>query len=222
MMQKKIIKICSVIIGISGVIIIITTLYPIFSYEWSAEQKYPKLLSPVVDEEKASFTFSNKDYTKIYEWFDESGAYPKEYYDDIKFYTLSIPSLKINDAIVRIGGSDLSGSLIQYYGTALPGNIGNPVIFGHSVLPQFFDPENYLTIFSTLPRIEKGDEVYISFEGKNYTYQVRDIFEVSPKDVQILNQEKSDSYLTLVTCTPPGHPLKPKRLVVKAILVEVS
>jgi len=34
-----------------------------------------------------------------------------------------------------------------------------------------------------------------------------------------LEQNLSDSFLTLVTCTPPGDPTRPKRLVVKARIV---
>ena len=45
------------------------------------------------------------------------------------------------------------------------------------------------------------------------------MFEVSPKDIQVLEQNSSDAFLTLVTCTPPGHPQKPKRLIVRARIV---
>jgi sortase A len=129
--------------------------------------------------------------------------------------------LGIENAIVAVGGEDLSETLIQYPGTALPGNVGNAVIFGHSVLPQYFNSEDYLSIFSTLPEIDKNDLVYVYHEGVAYTYAVEDMFEVEPTDIQILDQHYSNSYLTLVTCTPPGHPLKPKRLIVRAKLIPV-
>jgi sortase A len=94
------------------------------------------------------------------------------------------------------------------------------VVFGHSILPQFFDPKNYMSIFSTLPTIKQGDEILVYFDGITYKYIVRDMFEVRPDDIQILEQNTSGSYLTLVTCTPPGHPLKPKRLIVRAKLAD--
>lgn len=218
MSQKTIIRICAVIMALSGVVIIFSTLYPILSYEWEASQKYPTLISPLVDSDTGSFKFSEKDYTKAENWF-ESTVTPAFEDDGFKYFTLSIPKLKIEAATVAVGGDDLSDHLIQFPGTALPGQIGNSVIFGHSILPQYFDPENYLAIFSTLPSLDEGDVVYIDYEGMIYKYRVRDMFEVRPSDIQILEQSISSSFITLVTCTPPGHPLKPKRLIVRAELV---
>jgi sortase A len=217
MSQKTIFRICAVIMGLSGIVIIFTSLYPILSYEWEASQKYPILISPLVETDTGSFKFSSKDYTKAENWFE--GTTPEFEKSELKYFTLSIPSLKIEAATVVIGGEDLSDNLIQFPGTALPGKVGNSVIFGHSILPQYYDPKNYLAIFSTLPTLEKGNEVIIEYEGITYKYVVREMFEVRPSDIQILEQSTSSSYITLVTCTPPGHPLKPRRLIVRAELV---
>jgi sortase A len=46
------------------------------------------------------------------------------------------------------------------------------------------------------------------------------IFVVDPNDFGVLDQDKDGSYLTLITCTPPGTYLK--RLVVKAKLMPWS
>ena len=205
--------------ALSGVVILFTTLFPIFSYEWEVSQKYPILISPLVDSRKGSFKFSEKDYTKAQNWFDNSQNIEDEA-GEFKYFSLSIPKLEIQGATVVIGGNDLSDHLIQFPGTALPGETGNSVIFGHSILPQYFDPENYLAIFSTLPSLQKGDMVIIDYEGIIYKYTVRDMFEVTPSDIQILEQSVASSYLTLVTCTPPGHPLKPRRLIVRAELMQ--
>lgn len=157
------------------------------------------------------------DYTKASNWFDGD----RDSFSDskIKYYSITIPYLGIEDATVNIGGEDLSDYLIQYPGTALPGKIGNAVVFGHSILPQFYDPKDYLAIFSTLPTIKKGEEIIVRYDGITYRYVVEDKFEVLPTDLEILSQNKTDSYITLVTCTPPGHPLRPKRLIVRAKLV---
>ncbi|MFC1649665.1 sortase, partial [Patescibacteria group bacterium] len=123
------------------------------------------------------------------------------------------------NATVTYGGDDLVESLIQYPGTAPPGKIGNSVVFGHSVLPQFFNADDYLTIFSTLPEMEIGKFIFVEHQGVSYKYKVEDMFEVRPTDVHILTQDDSGSFLSLVTCTPPGDPFKPKRLVVRARLM---
>jgi sortase A len=68
--------------------------------------------------------------------------------------------------------------------------------------------------------LEKGDEVRINYDGIEYLYRVESLFEVFPTDIQVLEQDESDSFLTLVTCTPPGDPRKPKRLIVRARVVK--
>ncbi|MDP1710014.1 MAG: sortase, partial [bacterium] len=137
----------------------------------------------------------------------------------VEYFTISIPKLKIDKATVAIGGEDLSKHIIQYPGTALPGKRGNSVLFGHSILPIFYNPKNYLSIFSLLPTLNIGDEIEIDYDGVFYKYRVETMFEVKPTDLQVLDQDSSDSFLTLVTCTPPGDPGKPKRLIVRARIV---
>lgn len=215
-------KIFSVIIGALGIVVLVIAILPIAQYEAESKQKYPKLISPTVEEDKVKVTFEDLDYTRASNWF-KGGARKEDFIipRDL-YYKLSVPSLGIEDAKVSVGGEDLSESLIQYPGTALPGKIGNTVIFGHSILPYFFDPKDYLSIFSTLPRLKKGDEVYVNFDGIIYKYLVEALIETAPTNIQILEQDSSDSYLSLVTCVPPGHPLKPKRLIVRARIVPVN
>lgn len=154
------------------------------------------------------------DYTNSDTWF---GGVKKSLVADPIVYQLSIPKLGINSATVRNDHTDLKESLIHYPGTALPGDLGNPVIFGHSVLPQFFNPKNYLTIFSTLHTLKPGDEVSISSEGATYTYKIRQMYETQPEDLSPLAQSYGSRTLTIITCTPPGTYLR--RLIIKAELI---
>lgn len=207
-MKRKIIKFAALLSGISGLIILISLTWPIIEYQLTNAKNYETLLSPL--------SITGDDYTKASSWFPEA---PKgvEFNDSkVSFYTVSIPKLKIEDAIVSIGGEDLSKNLVQYPGTALPGKNGNAVIFGHSVLPIFYNPKNYMSIFSTIPTLKKGDDIYIEYDGISYKYEVEELFEIFPTDIQILEQNSSDSFITLVTCVPPGDPRNPKRLIVRA------
>lgn len=214
MSYKMVIRICACIMALSGLTILLTTLYPIFSYEYESAEKYPILISSLVDEDTGELKVG-PDYTKASNWF--SGVSQSDFQEsEITYFTLSIPKLRISNASVAIGGDDLSEHLIQYPGTALPGKLGNSVIFGHSILPQFFDPKNYMAIFSTLHTLKKGDEIIASYDGVTYRYKVENLFEVKPTDIQILDQSRADSYITLVTCSPPGNPFKPRRLIVRA------
>lgn len=217
MSSKLIIKLCAVVMAVSGLTILGSTLYPIVSYEWEAAQKYPTLISPLVDETSGDFKFSDSDSSKLTSWFDEDRT--RDFISQkVKFYTLSIPKLNIDSATVALGSDNLRDNLIQYPGTAFPGKDGNAVIFGHSILPQYYDPTDYMAIFSTLPTLKKGDEIYADYDGVTYKYIVETMFEVLPTDTQILAQADNNSYMSLVTCSPPGHPLKPKRLIVRAKL----
>lgn len=154
--------------------------------------------------------------TQLEEWFPTAPKLPVRQVK-ITHYNLSIPVLKIQQAIVEIGGDDLGKSMIHYPGSALPGEVGNSVIFCHSVLPQFFNPRNYKTICSTLPTVEIGDEIIVNFDGVEYRYQIFEMEEVSPNDISVLKQDETGEYLTMVTCVPPGTYLR--RLVVKARLI---
>jgi sortase A len=122
----------------------------------------------------------------------------------VNTYTLSIPKLKIENALVTISGDDLGDSLVHYGGTALPGQYGNAVVFGHSTLPQFYSPTNYKTIFSLLPTLKAGDDISVTYDGVTYTYTVVELLVLDPTDLSVLEQRFDDSYLTLVTCVPPG------------------
>jgi LPXTG-site transpeptidase (sortase) family protein len=214
-------KISSIVSAIFGVLVLTAVLYPIISYESSSREKYPALLSPIV---KDSFDsrLESFDYTRASNWFVDAASKEEFLAPNISHYTLTIPKLGIKDATVVIGGEDLSESLIQYPGTASPGKLGNTVVFGHSILPQFFNPKNYIAIFSTLPTLEKGDVVKVEYDGVSYEYAVEAMFEVLPTDLRVLDQEQRDSYISLVTCVPPGHPLRPRRLVVQAKIVPLG
>lgn len=218
MTQKSVLRIAAAISGISGVVILIGVFYPIVSYDSTYSQNYSKLISPVT-EKSSQATVNEVDYTQASSWF-VGGAKKADFVSSkVQYYNISIPKLKIDRALVAIGGEDLSKSLIQYPGTALPGKRGNSVLFGHSILPIFYNPKNYISIFSLLPTLKKGDEIDIDYDGVSYEYKVETMFEVHPTDIQVLDQDDSDSFLTLVTCVPPGDPTKPKRLIVRARVV---
>ncbi len=225
MHRKTILRFAALISGISGVVILVGVIYPIVSYNSIYSKNYTNLVSPVSDTASkvqgviTNTTNGNTDYTQASTWF-VGGANKTDFSaSKVGYYTVSIPRLKIKDAIVAIGGEDLSHHVIQYPGTALPGKRGNAVLFGHSILPIFYNPSNYLSIFSLLPTLKSGDEILVNYDGISYVYQVENMFEVLPTDIQVLDQDSSDSFLTLVTCVPPGDPRNPKRLIVRARVV---
>ena len=87
--------------------------------------------------------------------------------------------------------------------SALPGEIGNLVITGHSA-GDIYSNNQYKFIFSGLERLVNGDLVYIDYKGTRYTYSVTKMDTVEPSDVSSLVYETTKPMLTLVTCTPLG------------------
>lgn len=229
-----------------GLGLVASVVWPIASYNltyfFNTQNQETSLLSPAIYESFARETgtqnneptvLSEVDYTKASNWFSfTESAQPtsqSEFIDLPKTspapelivaateYKISIPSLGIKEATVRSDSDDLTKSLVQFKKTASPGGLGSPVIIGHSTLPQFFNAQNYLTIFATLPTIKLGADIFITYAGVKYTYRITDMYEIKPTDVWILNQDYSKKTLKLITCVPPGTKLR--RLVVEADLI---
>ena len=86
---------------------------------------------------------------------------------------------------------------------AMPGEIGNLVITGHSA-GDIYSNNQYKFIFSGLERLNSGDLIYIDYQGVRYTYSVTKMETVEPDNVAALVYETNKPMLTLITCTPLG------------------
>lgn len=153
-------------------------------------------------------------------WFPQK-ANREKFIKKVNEYKLTIPSQGIVDAKVSADDFDLSKHLVQYFTTSKnPVENGTSVIFGHSTLPQWFDPSDYSTIFAKLHTLKSGDEFTITVDNKKYIYKIFSISITNPEDPNIFSQSYDNSYITLITCTPPGTTWK--RLVVRSSLQEKS
>jgi len=167
---------------------------------------------------------NNQDLTQASNWFPNAPQVTPNP-SSITHYTIDIPKLNIQNAVIQIGGNDLKSQLIQYAETANPGEFGSPVIFGHSILRQFYNPSEsnprrYLSIFSTIMTLKIGDEILVNFDGIEYLYKVSDKYEVTPDQVEVLRQRYDRQGLKLITCTPEGTYLR--RGVIEAQLVKTT
>lgn len=210
---------------------IASLLSPLSSSQISNASNLVYAKANIVDENKAEKVVLDEpiildyslDYTDLSNWFDkDSSEFDNSEYK-VEEYRLDIPAVNLSNAKVRVGGTDLNKSLIQYPGTALPGEPGAPVIFGHSVLRQFYNPSEknsrrYSSIFSKIMTLKNGDKIYLTYNNIKYTYQVQSNTEVQPTDTFILAQRFDARQLKLVTCVPEGTVLR--RGVVIAQLVK--
>lgn len=133
---------------------------------------------------------------------------------DVSRYLISIPRLNIENAVVSTIDTDTTKHLVSYGKANIPGNAGNSLIFGHATLPQFFNSKNYKTIFANIYKLKNGDKIYATIGNSIYQYGVFKRIIIKPSDLSLLEQDYGSSYITLVTCTPPGTLWK--RLIVKA------
>lgn len=176
-------------------------------------------LAQEVNGNNTNFSSNLRDFIQASLWFPQSAQVAAAEEIRVKEYSLSIPKLNIKDARVSVGGDDLTNNLVHYLPVTLPGRYGVVSIFGHSTLPQLYNVKDYKTIFTYLPSLNKGDKIIITMEGKKYEYEVTEMFVVKPTQVSVLEQKLDGSYLSLITCVPPGEVTN--RLVVRAKLTTI-
>lgn len=228
-MRKRLKKFVGITSLLVGLLIVIYFFFPIISYHLflsstfstdDIESPLPKRY--VLQGGGISSIFSSGlsevayDFKDARNWFPqvEAKGVPEQ---KVSEYLLSIPSQKIENAKVSADDFDLSKQLVQYFTTSKnPTDRGTSVIFGHSTLPQWFDPTNYNAIFAKLHTIKVGDEIILTVNNMRYSYKIFSINITEPSDPNIFSQSFDNSYVTLVTCTPPGTVWK--RLIVRASL----
>lgn len=135
---------------------------------------------------------------------------------------LYIPSLGIDAPIVYLNSVDemtlqaeLKKGVGHYPDTAMPGEVGNVFLFGHSSY-YWWDWSEYSAIFANLESIQLGDRILVYYNEELYVYQVKETKVVDPTNLSVLDQNRNYE-LTLMTCTPLGTSLN--RFIVVAELV---
>ncbi|MBF8249573.1 MAG: hypothetical protein HW400_174 [Candidatus Levybacteria bacterium] len=222
---RKYLRLISALFLLTGISIILYVLFPIISWQLYFQPAFASadiILSipraNIVGLAKNSL--DSTDYTKAGNWFKNFNPDPNQKNQaDVPSYTISIPKIKLADAQVSTIDNDLTKHLVNYQGTGIPGKNGNAVVFGHSTLPQLFNPKDYKTIFANVYQLKNEDNIYATISGVTYTYKIIKITVTDPEDSSALVQDYDNSYLTLVTCTPPGTTWK--RLIVRSVLQKI-
>ncbi|MBR1802914.1 MAG: sortase [Clostridia bacterium] len=120
---------------------------------------------------------------------------------------LEIPALNLKTEVLKNYTKQGMEICVSKYWGPNPNEIGNYCIAGH----------NYITerMFSKLSKLKNGDEMILSDnENGKYTYEVYDIYKVTPENVKPLSQQTDGKReVTLITCSNYSK----NRLVVKAV-----
>lgn len=222
---KIALRFISVFLIIAGLIISFYTFLPIFSWQLYFSESFASqnLKTPIPKIStllnSAGKTLST-DYTNAKNWFPNYHPSVNANKPEVESYTISIPSIDIKNAFVSTVDLNLAQHLVNFTGTAIPPKNGTAVIFGHSTLPQLYNPKDYKTIFANAYKMKVGDEIFVNFDKITYKYKVFSITVVDPSDTSALEQDTRDSFLTLITCTPPGTTWK--RLIIKSQLEKIQ
>ncbi len=193
-----------------GIFLLMQVIMPIVSFQlWMIGQKYNTsvLVSPLASRGQVlGVSLDNKDnFSAIVSTLTRQS---KANYSN---FEITIPRLNVDKATVLVDSNDLSGSLAQLPGSALPGEKGNLFISGHSALSRLFSLKN--AVFSNLQSLKIGDEIKVDVLGVEYKYQVAELKVVDPNDLSVVYPpDLQGRYISLMTCVPPG--LNFKRLIV--------
>lgn len=177
---------------ISKILIIVGLLICVGSLSMKGYSKYLENKATKNFEEKIDKNSKQDDFTNV-----KNG-------DEIAI--INIPSINLNTVIIEsIEKKYLNHYVCHFENSAMPGEYGNFSLAGHSSY-------RYNEVFNELHKISLGDEIIIKTLNNQFTYTVKDIFEVNPEDTFVLEQDNEIKELTIVTCTNKGK----DRLIVKA------
>lgn len=212
-MKKHISSIILVSVLVVGLSLL---LYPTISDQWN----YYHQSQAIAGYEKAVDNMDKETYQKI---LDDARAYNKsllskadrlklseeeyeEYYRQLDLAGngimghIEIPCIDVSLPIYH--GTDetvLQVGVGHIEGTSLPigGRSTHCVISGHRGLTSS-------KLFTDIDQMVEGDVFMLRVLGDLYTYQVDQIRIVLPGELNDLNIEEGEDYVTLVTCTPYG------------------
>lgn len=114
---------------------------------------------------------------------------------------LYIPSIDLSAKVQELEKiEDLHFGVWRRPNTSNPEIGGNTVIVAHRYTDKGGRMEN---TFYHLPKVKIGEEIYMYFNNKKYTYKVVDIKVVEENDISVeAATSTNNNILTLYTCTP--------------------
>jgi LPXTG-site transpeptidase (sortase) family protein len=139
---------------------------------------------------------------------------------------LEIPLLNVSASIIGVPQNtkawDITwlGNRVGYLeGTAYPTWEGNTILTGHAT-----DATGNPGIFANIKALKYGDKISIQAYGQDYIYEVRENTRTYADDMRVINEHKSNDWLSLITCEDYDETSGQYhyRRVVRAVLVEVK
>ncbi|WP_168122075.1 class D sortase [Paenibacillus sp. HB172176] len=126
--------------------------------------------------------------------------------------SLKIPKIDLTLPVLEgATASNMNHAAVHLSETAAIGKVGNTAIAAHRMKKRG-------SLFNRLNEVEVGDSITLETKKGKFTYTVYEVLIVDPTDVSVLNYNKTDKLLTLITCDPLVNPTH--RLIVHAEMDE--
>lgn len=132
---------------------------------------------------------------------------------------LEIPKIEISVPLVFVENENevskaLDRGVVHFPSSALPGETGQTIILGHSA-PPGWPKIKYQWVFSQINDLEVGDEIFVYFDNKKYTYSVNKKIFLEKREELPQDLTSSDNMLILISCWPPGKDIRRIAVVAK-------
>lgn len=131
---------------------------------------------------------------------EENKNEQKEYVDPyLKYYvgTLEIPKINLSKGFTDINSKyNTVNKNVQVVETSTYPDVdkGNFILAAHS-------GTSYLAYFRNLYKLTIGDEAYVNYNNKRYTYKIVNIYEQEKTGKIAIYRDRNKTTMTLVTCT---------------------
>lgn len=194
------------------IMILVNTIFIIIFYNF-----YDLVTKYKDDEQETTHNYTAESVTRVKDEIkvpiqsQTQKQYPKE--EIIKEYKgyavcarLQIPAIELETYVLKeYSIQALNVSVTKFWG-ANPNQIGNFCVAGHNFVRK--------NMFRNLKKLVVGDKIIVTDNSVGIVeYEVYDIFQVNPKEVDCLDQETNGKReITLITCTTDSK----KRIIVKA------
>lgn len=145
----------------------------------------------------------------------------KNFEQSNKENSLEIPKIEISVPLVLSEGVKesnlyklLERGVVLFPGSTLPGEVGQTIILGHSA-PPGWPKIKYDWIFTRLNELADGDEIFVYFNHRKYSFYVTGKFFLDRGEELPQTLTNSDNVLVLISCWPPGSDIRRIAVVAK-------
>lgn len=191
---KRFIKIFIFLFIIVFILINLGTVKKMFDYKLV----YEEIVNSLKDEEEISVEFPETPTEPVIVFTEKENSI------EIPKISIEAPLVFIESASQDVFNQALDRGVVHYPDSVLPGQKGQTTFLGHSA-PPGWPKIKHDWVFSELNSLLYGDQVFIYFNDKKYTYYVKEkIFLDKGEELPDSELANSENVLILISCWPPG------------------